>query len=205
MLCKHCGQEKEATEFYPQSKSKCKFCTNASNTARYVAKYRQKLLAARREKEQRNKAIRIEHTDEQRAYMAGIVDGEGSIQIRCHGTKGGKTGHIGQYTLVVQVVNTSKPLIDWLVANWGGAVAYTPEKPELNRKAKWSWSVTANNALRVLDEVYEFLVIKRTQCKLGRRFQRYAQRTGRERTEKITRLHHRFFSEMRILNKRGVN
>jgi hypothetical protein len=180
-------------------------CTNASNTARYYAKYRQKLLAARREKEQQNKAIRIEHTDEQRAYMAGIVDGEGSIQIRCHGTKGGKTGHIGQYTLIVQVVNTSKPLIDWLVENWGGATAYTPEKSELNRKAKWSWSVTANNALRVLDEVYEFLVIKRTQCKLGRRFQRYAQRTGRERTERITRLHHRFFSEMRILNKRGVN
>jgi len=205
MFCKHCGQEKEATEFYPQSKSKCKLCTNAYNTKRYYAKYRKDRMTERREREADAKAIKVVHSDEQRAYMAGIVDGEGSIQIRCRGLGGGVSGRPGQYTLIVQVVNTSKPLIDWLAANWGGAVAYTPEKPELNRKAKWSWSVTANNALRVLDEVYEFLVIKRTQCKLGRRFQRYAQRTGRERTEKITRLHHRFFSEMRILNKRGVN
>ena len=202
--CRYCNTTKPASEFYAQSKVKCKQCVNASNRERHHRLYAARNIAARRAKEREAKAVRITHTVAERAYLAGIVDGEGSIQVRLRGVKGGTALRPGQFTLVVQVVNTSKPLIDWLVATWGGAVGFSPENREENRKGKYTWTIAANNALALLDEIMEFMVIKRRQCVLGRRFQRWAQGAGRPRTEKIERLHLRFYSEMKKLNHRGV-
>lgn len=203
-VCRTCSTEKDAPEFYASNKSKCKLCINAYNTERYHRLYASRNLAARRERERAAKAVRILRPEVERAYMAGIIDGEGSIQIRMRGAAGGTALRPGQFTLVVQVVNTSKVLIDRIVRVWGGSVGYTPDDVLNNRKGKYTWTLAANNALALLDEIMEFMVIKRRQCVLGRRFQRYAQGVGRPRTEKIERLHMRFFNEMKQLNRRGV-
>lgn len=79
------------------------------------------------------------------------------------------------------------------------------EKPEMNRKAQWAWTLTANNALAFLDEIYEYLIVKKRQAQLARRFQRYVQRTGRKRTPKVAALQDRFYVEMKRLNWRGLN
>lgn len=51
-------------------------------------------------------------TDTQIAYLAGIIDGEGCFCIQ---RPGGKT-----HTLRLFVMNTFKPLIDYLYKTYGG-------------------------------------------------------------------------------------
>jgi hypothetical protein len=105
---------------------------------------------------------------------------------------------------MVELTNTDKGMIDWIVSQFGGAVSHFDEDYDKNRKERWHWRVAANQALYVLDVIWPYIRTKRRQAKLGRRFQRYAQYAGRAATDKIRLLHERFYAELRILNKRGV-
>lgn len=201
--CKLCGQSGGQELFYKQSRVRCKPCTNRLNTERYHGKYRKQLLATRRAKHFAAKTKSVELLDVDRAYAAGLVDGEGSIRITRRGNNGGSAFRIGQYTLIVEMTNTSLPMIEWMVARFGGSVSYGKAKPSRNAREKWHWRVAANKALYVLDSIWPYLITKRTQAKLGRRFQRYAQYAGRARTDKIDQLHQRFYTELKRLNARG--
>ena len=201
--CKLCGKSGGQELFYKQSRVRCKECTNRLNTERYHGKYRKRVLAARRTKHLKAKFRQIELSDVDRAYAAGLVDGEGSVRITERGAQGGTALRRGQYTLMVELTNTSLPMIDWLVARFGGSVSYAKANPIRNAREKWHWRVAANKALYVLDAVWPYLITKRQQAKLGRRFQRYAQYAGRAQTDKVYRLHQRFYTELRRLNARG--
>lgn len=163
------------------------------------------LMAGRAAKRQALKARReSSHSATERAYLAGLIDGEGSIRIQRRGAAGGKTFRPGQYTAMVEMVNTDEQMIRWVQERWGGAVSHTPANPAANRKAKWQWRVVADKVLPVLDDIFEFLRTKRQQAKLCRRFQRYAQVAGRRRDEKVEALHATFHESLRVLNKRGL-
>lgn len=202
--CKICGATGSPELFYKNSLVRCRKCVNRISRERYQRHYKEPLRAARRAKEQeaKNKAIQLSDTD--RAYAAGLVDGEGSIRITSRGKYGGTTFRQGQYTLMVEMTNTDHGMIQWMVQQFGGSVSYHAENVEQNRKAKWHWRVAANKALYVLDAIWPYIKTKRQQAKLGRRFQRYAQYAGRAATSKVQALHERFYQELGALNKRGV-
>jgi hypothetical protein len=166
--------------------------------------YRDKVRAARRSKDQERKQVEITQSDVERAYAAGLIDGEGCIRLTSRGKDGGTTFRQGQYTLMVEMTNTDEGMIRWLEVRFGGSVSYSKESVEQNRKAKWHWRVAANKALYVLDAVWPYIRTKRQQAKLGRRFQRYAQYVGRRAGPRVQQLHERFYKEFRVLNKRGV-
>lgn len=202
--CKICGATGGSELFYKNSSMRCKECVHRINRERYHAKYKADLKAARRAKDYQQKVSVITLSDAERAYAAGLIDGEGCIRLTKRGEQGGTGLRVGQYTLTVEVTNTSKAMLDWLMQRFGGSLSYAEESYELNRKAKWHWRVSANKALYALDAIFPYLIVKRTQGKLGRRFQRYAQYAGRAVTPKIQALHEKFYRELRVLNKRGV-
>lgn len=202
--CKLCGVTGSSELFYVTSMVRCKKCVNRISKERYHKHYKPQLRIARRTKDQETKRKEVDLSDTDRAYAAGLIDGEGSIRITSRGKYGGTTFRQGQYTLMVELVNTDKGMIEWMVERFGGSVSHYAENVEQNRKAKWHWRVAANKALYVLDAIWPFVRTKQRQAKFGRRFQRYAQYAGRAATPKIQALHQRFYEELSALNKRGV-
>ena len=203
--CKRCGVVHESSEFYVSSKSRCKKCVNKYMMERYHAKYGPELKAKRRSRRLEKKTKPIVMPETERAYAAGLIDGEGSIRITSRGKNGGVTFRHGQYTLMVEMVNTDRGMIQWMVERFGGSVSYARENIERNSREKWHWRVAADKALYCLDAVWPYILTKKRQAKLGRRFQRYAQYSGRATTPKCQKLHDRFYQEFRVLNKRGLS
>lgn len=86
------------------------------------------------------------------AYLAGIVDGEGSI-VRIKKQNGRDV-----WRLVV--VNTDLDLLNWCRETTGcGAVTVKALAGERN-KASWTWQCYADNTCRVLEQLRPYLKIK---------------------------------------------
>jgi hypothetical protein len=202
--CKYCGLSSGDQEFNSNSRVRCKKCLNAYTKQRYHEKYGPLLKATRRTKDQAKKAQPVVLPEVDRAYAAGLIDGEGCIRITSRGLRGGTTFRQGQYTLILELTNTDYGMIEWLQQKFGGSVSYYKEDVALNKRQKWHWRVAANKALYCLDAIWPYIRTKRTQAKLGRRFQRYTQYAGTPATEKRQLLHERFYQEFRVLNKRGL-
>lgn len=202
--CKLCGKTGDASLFYAASKHRCRECVHRLNRDRYYAKYREVRLAVFAEKDRQRKSVILPLSEVEKSYAAGLLDGEGCIRIIQRGKYGGRVFRVGQYTLVAEMSNTNKDLIDWMHKRFGGYVSYGKPNPDLNRREQWHWSVAANNALACLDAIYPYAVGKRRQVILGRRFQRYAQRTGRKQNPRIASLHQKFYARFKQLNARGL-
>lgn len=87
-----------------------------------------------------------------RAYLAGIIDGEGTISYQEKGTR--------HYR--VAVIMTCEETIRWL-GQWGGATRpHKRNNPNPRYKPQWVWLVTGHSNVRVvLTTVLPYLVTKR--------------------------------------------
>lgn len=102
------------------------------------------------------------------AYVAGFIDGEGTISI---------TRRMG---LVVRIGNTYRPILDEIATAYGGTVNTVNmliqiREGKLNLKQQYQWMIHANEAAAVLERIRPFLREKRVQAWLGLEFQ--AQKT----------------------------
>ena len=168
----------------------------------YWDKNRPVLLAASRARQLAKKAHVRTVSDLDCAYAAGIIDGEGCIRLNIR--KAPKRAGVGQITLLVHVTNTALVMLEWLNARWPAPIHYIKAKEERNCKAQGQWTLTANNALHFLDDIAPYMVVKREQLKVGRRFQRYLQRGGRHRSEKLLAIQMKFALRLKELNHRGL-
>jgi hypothetical protein len=88
------------------------------------------------------------------AYLAGIIDGEGSVGYQYRGRE---TRHYR-----VAVIMTSEETIRW-IGQWGGTVAALPPRPgKPHWKPQWIWRVTGySNVRAVLTAVLPYLITKK--------------------------------------------
>lgn len=92
-------------------------------------------------------------------YLAGLLDGEGSI-----GTT--KTGRRRNVIGRVQIANTDTVLLELLRAEFGGSISVrkTGAKPGWKPFASIAW--TNRGAQRVLEGTLPYLLVKRSQAEL---------------------------------------
>lgn len=106
-------------------------------------------------------------TEEERmAYLAGIIDGEGTIAIDKKKHKGGRNGqkYYG-YEIVFSAPNTSYELISWLKKNFGGNI--TTYKPE-GRRPYWRWQLANKQKIKeLLKGMRPYLIVKGKQADLA--------------------------------------
>lgn len=82
------------------------------------------------------------------SYLAGIIDGEGTVTIHTSGTP------------YLTVTNTNKKLIDWIKNNFGGRT--TMVKPQPNQKLIIvKWYMYGKEAIEILKYVFPWLIVKR--------------------------------------------
>ena len=101
------------------------------------------------------------------AYLAGIIDGEGTIVIAKGKIRKGRKNHL--YSLRLQVGNSERRLIDWLQENFGGSVHILRKKKGKKRPA-WQWVLGSQDTYKLLKEMKYYLVIKEEQADIGIKF-----------------------------------
>ena len=100
------------------------------------------------------------------AYLAGIVDGEGTIRIaRIHSTAMRQQRQNPHHTAALLCKMTHKPTVDLLMCTFGGHVYKRERVP--GRKQCWQWILSGNRAcLHPLLNLYPYLRIKKPQASL---------------------------------------
>jgi len=139
------------------------------------------------------------------AYMAGLIDGEGTITFVKRGSK-----YPGKFIIRVIVVGTSKELFDWISKEFGGTTDITKVG---ERKAKiqstqdmYYWYITTQKAVSLLRECYPFLVIKKRQAELIFEYAQTIQKTTVPLTQELIGKRQGIYQKLRDLHKgRGRN
>jgi len=136
-----------------------------------------------------------------KAYLSGIVDGEGSVGIyRQHVGRSGGAG----MAVRLSIVSTTKALIDWLELKIGfGSVTTRPESVEKNRNRAYLWQAHGQNAVDLLINLTPYLVIKKRQARVAILFQKTRGITGKKVSTLISFQRERLRKIMRHENRRG--
>lgn len=107
-------------------------------------------------------------TVRQAAYLAGLVDGEGSIILhRHHGAK-------ANVALRLSIASTHRGVLEWCRDTCSvGNIIGKGEAPAHGRhKASYMWLVNSQAASSVLEQIADDLIIKKEQAQLAIEFQR---------------------------------
>ena len=109
-------------------------------------------------------------TPTERAYVAGIIDGEGWVEFKWHDRiRRDRKGTPTYRTLIVrmEVPQVDKRLIDWLmeITQEGTRdIKRYPSNPTWHDQHRWRCGYHA--VYRVLKQVYPYLIVKKQKAKL---------------------------------------
>lgn len=133
-----------------------------------------------------------------KAYLAGLIDGEGCIHIS-H-----KAGS-GKYDWRLTITNTDESILRWAQEHLGG-LFYTHkwQYDHPNWKIRHDLIFTNTKARGIVAAVMPYLVIKRPQAKLMLDYyNRLMSSSGTHITEEMAAKREEIFQQMRILNQKG--
>ena len=112
------------------------------------------------------------------AYLAGIVDGEGSICIyRVRPAKYNRYQN-PSFRGVLNVSNTKKELFDWIESNFGNLNHSKKHRRSIFKKnsthERWiyEWVVQGHRLLDLCTQLFPYLVLKKRQAELMIEFRR---------------------------------
>ena len=132
------------------------------------------------------------------AYIAGIVDGEGSIAI----SRYTYCGHY-EYRLRVNITLTYSDIPQEMVELFGGTISLRKPKKETHKLA-YAWVISCNAAVDFLKQIQPYLRIKAEQCRLGIEFQEVCHhRTNYYKTKTDIALEEEYWNKVTALNKKG--
>lgn len=95
------------------------------------------------------------------SYLAGIMDGEGSIMLPHRGR--------GYHVVTVSISNTYEPLIRLIHEREGGSF-YTRSNQSIYSKPLYAWHLRGRATLPLLRRLHPFLIVKREQAGLAIEF-----------------------------------
>ena len=95
------------------------------------------------------------------AYLAGLIDGEGTITVTYHTPRKGKHKYL---TLWVKVANTDARMTEWIKSALSGWITVYHRPPY---KICYVWGDTGQRAASILRAVYPYLITKKEQAKLA--------------------------------------
>jgi len=107
------------------------------------------------------------------AYMAGIIDGEGSISIS------------GKGVLTMSIFMTHKETIAWLAKKLGARTVFT-SRTKLARKDAYSINICGKNAKAIIEQIKPYMITKKAQAELAMAYPILIQ--GQHTTDDYTKL-----------------
>ena len=133
-------------------------------------------------------------TEVEKAYAAGLFDGEGSILIdKPRRTKG--------HTLWVQVAMREPTAVTWLHERWLGSLRPGTKRPK-GRDAFvcWYWRRYTSAAAAFLNDILPYLLVKQAQAQLAIEFQSHKSvKYGRRLTHEVLALDEDYWTRLLAL------
>jgi hypothetical protein len=132
------------------------------------------------------------------SYTAGLLDGEGSIQINPSKSASGKC----YWNLTVQISSGCRKVLDELHGCWnfGNVKSYQPKGKRSYRRSCY-WRMYSKQAEEFLREILPHLRIKREHAELALEFRRYVGYRRGQLTEEISSKRNEIALKMRELNQ----
>lgn len=132
------------------------------------------------------------------AYLAGILDGEGSIGIKPPPPSS------PSHQLSVQIANTNRELLSWIQSFWGGCINKEVRRSP-HHKQVWKLQIGGKKAGLMLRAIRPYIRIKAYQSEIAFAFLSLGRLPRKDQNEKIRILHERdrLYYAMKSLNKRG--
>lgn len=142
-------------------------------------------------------------TEVEKAYTAGIIDGEGYIGIKCSTRE-----HVQRersHRVYVAVSNTDQKMIKFLHDRFGGSVEYK-EFPKKNCRPQWRWRTSARNAVQFLTLIQPYLITKKLHANVAMGFQTTvsSMNKGSGLDEETLMMRDVCMNRIHQLNKRGL-
>lgn len=113
------------------------------------------------------------------AYLAGLIDSDGHITVaRSQPSQRSRAKSTMHYP-IVGVTNTDERMLQWIVDTFGGSYScrmgehMKQKSVERGWKDRYDWRMTGKKCLTLLDEVKEYLVIKRDRAELVLQFRNH--------------------------------
>lgn len=144
-------------------------------------------------------------------YVAGLFDGEGWVRISRW--KKPNSTHV-RYQLTCGIGMAYRPIIEALAKEYGGSVhnnRHDLRSPK--NRIQFMWTIASQKAIRFLNRIYPYLVVKRDEAKIAIAFQNHVDstpyiRTGRRGTprgdsENIRTIREKMFRDIYALKKRS--
>ncbi|SRR6266566_5746980 len=111
---------------------------------------------------------RTERTNEEIAYLAGLFDGEGSVNIFKQPKRKDMT--VPAYFIEISIGNTHKGVLQWVLEKFGGRLSHNAEQYTKRNHRTWRWRASSNDAYEVLVAMLPYLTVKKEQAKLAIEF-----------------------------------
>lgn len=115
------------------------------------------------------------------AYLAGFVDGEGSIAI---GINNGNNGR-KRYYLRLTVHQVDRRPLQILLDTFGGSIRFHTNRPP-NTRDIYEWTVISGTARDAIVALRPYLVVKDKQADVGIQFQSLLDSRGLPRTTALS-------------------
>ena len=130
----------------------------------------------------------------EKAYLAGIVDGEGTVTLSRH--------HKNETPApCVSVANNDLRLLKWIKNRVGGVIV-TKKKYKIHHNDSYAWSIRQDRAIRFLKEIKQYLIIKKQQAELiTKSYKMVTHRAGKYSQAMLTRKN-KLVAKIRALNQR---
>jgi len=134
-----------------------------------------------------------------KAYLAGMVDGEGTITLSYYRPKA-----LG---ISLSIYNTNIGVMKDLQELWGGHLTISPARGRSKSGGRLGFG--QNQAVVILKEIQPFLRMKKEQCRVALQFadtvSKHHAGGGKGVPPHLRELRTQLKEEMRVLNKRGVS
>lgn len=126
-------------------------------------------------------------TNEEAAYLAGFIDGEGCIHTNRHSK--------AIPTIMINIVNTDKETLQW-IANLLGCKVYPKARGKVGWKPSYVVHIGTKKCREVLPQLIPYLRVKRQHAAIALAILLLPYGSGKKKTELAD-----FLS---VLNRRGV-
>lgn len=135
-------------------------------------------------------------------YTAGIIDGEGCINIyyQSYAPDRGYKRH----RLQLIVANTNYHLMAWFRDHWGGKV-YKCKRCKPHHATPYQWRLWGKAAGKFLEQLLPYLVLKGRQAEIAIQFRGTIGKRGSQLKEGVIEKRHQLMKEINKLNKKGGN
>lgn len=100
------------------------------------------------------------------AYVAGLIDGDGSVGVACQKRGGQKDRRSYYASVTIGMTEPAKPILEWIHKEWGGSL-HSHKTAGENECPSWQWRVTGDKAQAILRKLLPHLRLKGPQARLA--------------------------------------